>query len=724
MRTEKIDVYTNKINRPFFIWLTIAAFQITPLLVKAQKADPLTSCKAVLLNDTLTIENNLIKRVFLWNNGRLITQSIVNKTANKTWDFAIPVLLQGGGRTEKNVKLQPDFSIPNLKIRETEGTFSTKNVSQTTITPAYLQAEVLVEEGGLQIKKVFRVYPNSPAIACDFYLRGKSKGWTSNVAALADLRVIESEAARKEGDAEVVVLDKLHLPGRHWEARSVEFFDVTDRNNNLVQEYEKLVYVQELRMKGNLLLLQNKPEEDGLFFLKEAPVSDIQIYYPGFDFTVKTGEVKMVGLGIAPADLSDSAWVRGYSAVTGVSLEKGDYGLFSAIKMYQENLRTLKPGRDEMILSNTWGDRGQDSKINEKFILEELRAGAKLGVTHFQIDDGWQTGRSSNSVFEGGSLKSIWKNEKYWEPDPVKFPNGLKPVVELGKKLGIQISTWFNPSTDSNFKYWEKDADVLINQFKKYGIKTWKIDGVNIANKQADVNFRKLLDKVMLATDNEAVFNLDVTGGRRFGYHYFYEYGNLFLENRYTDFARYYPHYTLRNLWMLSRYVPTQRLQIEFLNNWRNKDKYPADDMLAPGNYSFDYLFAITMFAQPLAWFETSGLPPEAFKTAALIKTYKQHWGKIHEGQVFPVGDEPDGFSWTGFQSVLDDQSGYILVFRENNADNNQSLKTYLSSNKTVSFKHIAGSGKSFSQKPVENSNISFNLPAAKSFALYEYQIQ
>lgn len=186
---------------------------------------------------------------------------------------------------------------------------------------------------------------------------------------------------------------------------------------------------------------------------------------------------------------------------------------------------------------------------------------------------------------------------------------------------------------------------MLINQFKQYGIKTWKIDGVNIPNKESDVNFRRLLDKVMLATNNEAVFDLDVTASRRFGYHYFYEYGNLFLENRYTDFARYYPYYTLRNLWMLSKYVPAQRLQIEFLNNWRNRDKYPADDMLAPGNYSFDYLFAITMFAQPLAWFETSSLPPAAFKTAPLINTYKQYWSKIHKGQIFPVGDEPDGFS-------------------------------------------------------------------------------
>ena len=107
------------------------------------------------------------------------------------------------------------------------------------------------------------------------------------------------------------------------------------------------------------------------------------------------------------------------------------------------------------------------------------------------------------------------------------------------------------------------------------------------------------------------VFNLDVTAGRRGGYHYFNEYGNLFLENRYTDWQNYYPYTTLRNLWMLSKYIPSQKLQIEFLNKWRNTEKYTGDPF-GPANYSFEYLFAITMAAQPLAWFEGTGLPEEA----------------------------------------------------------------------------------------------------------------
>ena len=46
-------------------------------------------------------------------------------------------------------------------------------------------------------------------------------------------------------------------------------------------------------------------------------------------------------------------------------------------------------------------------------------------------------------------------------------------------------------------------------------------------------------------------------------------------------------------------------------------------DPFAPARYSFDYLFAITLAAQPLAWMEASNLPGEAYATASLLKAYQ-----------------------------------------------------------------------------------------------------
>ncbi len=81
-----------------------------------------------------------------------------------------------------------------------------------------------------------------------------------------------------------------------------------------------------------------------------------------------------------------------------------------ALRTYQKQIRRLLPQRDEMIMMNTWGDRSQDSKVNEAFCLRELGRGVQLGITHFQIDDGWQTGKSPNSAVAKGSFKDIWSN--------------------------------------------------------------------------------------------------------------------------------------------------------------------------------------------------------------------------------------------------------------------------------------------------------------------------
>ena len=290
--------------------------------------------------------------------------------------------------------------------------------------------------------------------------------------------------------------------------------------------------------------------------------------------------------------------------------------------------------------------------VNEAFCLKELETAAKLGITHFQIDDGWQTGRSENSAY-GGSFINIWRNPNYWTPDPKRFPNGLAPIIKRGKELGIEVCLWFNPSIQNEFADWEKDADVLISLYNKYGIRTFKIDGTAIPSKLAEIRLRKIYDRVMEATNWNAVLNLDATLGKRGGYFFFNEYGNIFLENRYTDWGNYYPYWTLRNLWMLSRYVPAQSLQIEFLNKWRNEKNY-TNDLFAPGKYPFDYLFAITMAAQPLAWLESQNLPSEAFTTGETIKKYEtiQH-------------DYSTDFLITGtIQRRTLDRCSYISVFR------------------------------------------------------------
>ena len=617
--------------------------------------------------DTLRLGNSLMERVFVWNDGHLMTAALVDKTADKTL------------RTEKP---RPDFALGRLK--------GSDGVLDTLSGPGVLKARILFRIGSAEILREYIIREGIPAIACETSVRGTIEG------------------------ARGIRIERLSFPGKHWRGRAVEFRDRTDDNNNLVEEHPFISYHRTL-LRGNLLFARDAVSGAGFFFLKEAPGCESQLDYDGVDFIADGGCFSVTGAGYAPRP---DAWTRLYGCVTGVS-GRSELDALSALRSWQKSIRP----NENMVMMNTWGDRGQDARVTERFCLEELEKGSRLGITCFQIDDGWQSGKSPNSV-SGGSFKDIWQSGIYWTPDPDKYPCGLGPIVERGKELGIEIGLWFNPSIQDDFADWERDASVLTGLYRAYGIRIFKIDGVQLPTKRAEENLRNLLDRVREETGGDVIFNLDATAGRRAGYHYFGEYGNIFLENRYTDWGNYYPYQTLRNLWMLSRYIPAEKLQIEFLNPWRNTDKYPDSDPFAPSRYSFEYLVAITLAAQPLAWLEASNLPEEAFSVGSLINEYQKVTDDFHSGVILPIGDEPDGVAWTGFQSVNDDSSGWLLVYRENSPSPRGTLRTWLPEGRRVRMVPVLGHGRRTSARVRSDGTIRLKLKDRNSFALYRYQVK
>jgi hypothetical protein len=571
----------------------------------------------------------------------------------------------------------------------------------------------------LDVRRVYRVYPDAPAIACDTRLRGKSGDISEGMAGnAADRKNIEFTEDMRSGMG-AARLDRLSFDGFHWHTRIVEFADVTDWNNNLVFETDIIPY-RKNNYRGNLLFARDGETDSGFFFLKEAPSSAVQLAYNDYDFTTEFGSFTVAGLGMTGQDILPGEWRRAYGCVTGV-YTGGEYEALTALRSYQKNLRRLLPGRDEMVMMNTWGDRSQDSKVNERFSLLEVERAAALGITHFQIDDGWQVGRSPNSAIAKGSFTNIWDNPDYWKPDPGKYPRGLAPVVERGKELGVEVCLWFNPSVQHDYADWEKDAAALTWLYREYGIRTFKIDGLALPTKQSEINLRRLFDRVSNETGGNVVFNLDATAGRRGGYHTFNEYGNVFLENRYTDWQNYYPYWTLRNLWQLAKYVPAEKLQIEFLNNRRNAEKYTGD-RFAPANYSFDYLFATTMAGQPLAWFEGTGLAEDMLGVSEQIDAYKKVQHDFHSGVILPVGDEPSGRSWTGFQSVVSANRGYFIFFREDTPGDTCDMATWLPEDKKVRLTPILGSGKAATRRTGRGGTLTVELPTPNSYVMYKYE--
>ena len=201
----------------------------------------------------------------------------------------------------------------------------------------------------------------------------------------------------------------------------------------------------------------------------------------------------------------------------------------------------------------------------------------------------------------------------------------------------------------------------------------------------------------------------------RWGYLSQRQYGNLFVENRYTDWGNYHPHSTLRTVWMLSRYIPTAKLQMEFLNLRRNPDKY-ADDPLAPGLYPMDWAFAAVMFASPLCWMEMTHLSEEDCAVlASITSVWKEIAGELAWADVTGVGEEPDGVAFTGLRADCGDH-GYLLLFRENSPEAEHRFSIPALAGKRLT--KLAGSA----DADADGAYVRFTSDAPRTFVLVRYE--
>jgi len=663
----------------------------------------LPDIKVNLQNDTLYIQNRLVGFTYYWNNGNLILTATKDKITgheltflnNQTPDLFLP----GEAKKATNAKINilEKRSYPNENLHK-----------QVTVT---------YKLGELEVKRIIRIYPEAPAISHTFFLKGKATATSWSSFKKTSLELIETNKSDKEGSIQRI--GNIPLMDKHWTTTIVSFKEATDYHDNLVSEREILPYRKKESHEGNVLLATHSQKGAGFFLLKESPLGYSQLYYNGYDFQIDEEAITVHGIGISTQDLTNE-WVRGYGYAIGLGAAK-KLELQKALLTYQKQLRRYIPNRDGMILANTWGDRSKDSKMNEAFILKEIEAASKIGITHLQLDDGWQQGISKNSASKSGKKWEDWETED-WQPHTERFPNGLDPIITAAQKKGIEICLWFNPSKINSYQLWERDADILIDYYHRYDIKVFKIDGISLNDKKSESNLRQLFTKVMVATEGKAVFNMDVTAGHRLGYFYFNEFGNIFLENRYTDWGNYYPHRTLRNLWSLASYVPADWLQIEFLNNSRNKNKYKEGDTLAPGNIPLTYTSAITLVAQPLAWMEVSNLKnTEGLKTQ--LANYKKVADNIHSNTILPIGEKPSGFSWTGFVSQPSgNQAGYLMVFRENTEENSFEFKIPSLASKVI-FTTVLGDLKivvSQNKHDLEKITIKSNEPFSYGLISFE----
>ena len=477
-----------------------------------------------------------------------------------------------------------------------------------------------------------------------------------------------------EPDSRETIVRSFVLKSPHLRLTQVVLADATDCHNELVHELQWLLHPSEtpLSLSGNLFIVENLAEGSGTILIKRAPLPGARPVAIAADLRVSSGKGGGFEFSLLEAHGSTTnSW-------TVLDYRGGCLERTRILHEWQRKQRPETPSHAcPRFVTNTWGDRSRDSRINDAFIEAEIIAARQLGVDVVQLDDGWQKGTTSNSAYakeRGGVWEGFWNSDpRFWDPHPQRFTRGLEPIVALARKRDMNIGLWFVPDSWHEFSNWSRDADRILELFTTLGIEHFKVDGVKATTDVGLSNLQRFFKTVLDGSHGKVVFDFDITAGVRPGYFGAIEVGPLFVENRYTDWHNYWPHQTLRNLWKLSRWVDPRRVRMEFLNNTRNVEKY-ADDPLAPSHYAPATLFATVMFSNPLGWFEASNLPgPYLSSVAELVRTWRMHREDLFSGTILPIGEEPDGFSHTGFVS-LSGTHGYALVFRELHAQSQFSI--------------------------------------------------
>ena len=459
----------------------------------------------------------------------------------------------------------------------------------------------------------------------------------------------------------------MRMPQGHVKVVAYDLMDQTDGHAELVHAREWLVGHTESQTNliASIWALEDVLTGCGTVFVRCAPLPHARVNPRAADFGFEAHDEY--------GNHVQGRWLKIYE--TGYPYVKLPYGggasgRTKALQDWQRLLRPYVSGRDGVFLSNTWGDRNRDTRINEGFMLEEVEAAAELGVEVVQIDDGWQSGKSMNSAFSNG--KGVWNgyweaSPDFWVPDPERFPRGLAAVTRAAAGKGVRFGLWFGPDSSRDAANWERDADWLLKLHREYAVDYYKLDSIKTTGALSLERQQKLFDKVFRESKGKIVIDMDVTAEKRPGYFGMMKSGPLFVENRYSDYGTYWPHLTLRALWSLCEVIDPVRLRMEVLNPQRNRDKY-GDDPLAPAAYPAETLFAIVMPASPLGWFEVQNLAPETVVAwKPLIAAWKRERDAMAACNVLPVGARPDGVQWTGFLFVprTEGAAGYALFFRE-----------------------------------------------------------
>ncbi len=224
----------------------------------AHNAKSTESCYAYRSGNLFIIGNEVISQRFVWNNGNLQLIEVKDKIKGKAVGYTAAHSVDGE---------VGDLVLPDVKAKPVNGRLEQKITAKSEKESEYLQVNVFFDLNEIRVKRVFKVYPGTAAIASHFEFKGKGALKEPEIAkaGYGSKEMIEDANYKAADVRDAPVMGSVPLNSNHWKFRFVEFTEATDHNNTLVQEDTYLAYRRPARVQGNLVLARNKSLETGFF---------------------------------------------------------------------------------------------------------------------------------------------------------------------------------------------------------------------------------------------------------------------------------------------------------------------------------------------------------------------------------------------------------------------------------------------------------------------------
>ena len=146
-------------------------------------------------------------------------------------------------------------------------------------------------------------------------------------------------------------------------------------------------------------------------------------------------------------------------------------------------------GRLRPVLYNSW--EATEFAVTEPGQIALAEKAATIGVERFVMDDGWFGARNSDKAGLGD-----------WTVNRTKFPNGLKPLIDKVRGLGMEFGLWVEPEmVNADSDLYRAHPDWVINFPTRPRTEGRNQMMLNLARKDVRDHLLKVLDDLVSQND-------------------------------------------------------------------------------------------------------------------------------------------------------------------------------------------------------------------------------